>query len=146
MTTDGFLQQLRAEFAGEAFQLDAWVHGPGLPSNAPQIEIVEISDGWSEQLGDLEVRAGALPGGPIDAFAYRFEARGRSAWRSRPREARQARDGRRGGGRRGSVRRNGLGRREEAQGFDPRCEWLCAAALRPAGASVAEGSFRGIAA
>ncbi|MBW2542061.1 MAG: hypothetical protein JRF15_08220 [Deltaproteobacteria bacterium] len=53
--------------------------GMGIRSDAPQIEIVEIADGWSEQLGDLEVRAGALPGGPIDAFAYRFEARGRSA-------------------------------------------------------------------
>lgn len=59
--------------------IEARAGGMGIRSDAPQIEIVEISDRWSEQLGDLEVRAGALPGGPIDAFAYRFEARGRSA-------------------------------------------------------------------
>ncbi len=59
--------------------IEARAGGMGIRSTVPQLEIVEISDGWSEQLGDLQVRAGALPGGPIDAFAYRFEARGRSA-------------------------------------------------------------------
>ena len=59
--------------------IEARAGGMGIRSAAPQVEVVEVSDGWSEQLGDLQVRAGALPGGPIDALAYRFEARGRSA-------------------------------------------------------------------
>jgi ribonuclease BN (tRNA processing enzyme) len=59
--------------------IEARAGGMGIRSAAPQVEVVEISDGWSEQVGDLQVRAGALPGGPIDALAYRFEARGRSA-------------------------------------------------------------------
>ncbi len=62
----------RAGFAARA-------GGIGIRSPAPSFEVVEISDGWSEQLGELEVGAGELPGGPIAALAYRFEARGRSA-------------------------------------------------------------------
>jgi ribonuclease BN (tRNA processing enzyme) len=58
--------------------VEARAGGMGIRSSAPQFEVVEISDGWSEQTGELEVRAGALPGGPIEAFAYRFEAGGRS--------------------------------------------------------------------
>jgi len=53
--------------------------GLGIRSPAPSFEVVEISGAWSEPIGELRVRAGALPGGPIDALAYRFEARGRSA-------------------------------------------------------------------
>ncbi len=59
--------------------IDARAGGVGIRSAEPSFEVVEISDGWSEQVGELEVRAGELPGGPIAAFAYRFEARGRSA-------------------------------------------------------------------
>jgi ribonuclease BN (tRNA processing enzyme) len=59
--------------------IEARAGGMGIRSSAPQLEVVEISDGWSEQSGELQVRAGALPGGPIEAFAYRFEAHGRSA-------------------------------------------------------------------
>jgi len=59
--------------------IEARSGGMGIRSSAPQFDVVEISDGWSEPLAELEVRAGALPGGPIDAFAYRFDARGRSA-------------------------------------------------------------------
>jgi len=59
--------------------IEARAGGMGIRSTAPHFEVVEISDGWSEQVGDLRVRAGTLPGGPIDALAYRFEARGRSA-------------------------------------------------------------------
>lgn len=59
--------------------IDARAGGMGIRSTAPRFEVVEISDGWSEQVGELQVRAGELPGGPIDALAYRFEARGRSA-------------------------------------------------------------------
>ncbi len=59
--------------------LEARAGGMGIRSTAPSFEVVEISGGWSEQRGELRVRAGELPGGPIDALAYRFEARDRSA-------------------------------------------------------------------
>lgn len=51
----------------------------GLETAGAGFEVTEIGDGWSEGLGDLSVRAAALPGGPVEALAYRFEWRGRSA-------------------------------------------------------------------
>jgi len=53
--------------------------GMGIRSAAPRFEAVEISGGFAEQVGELQVRAADLPDGPIEALAYRFEARGRSA-------------------------------------------------------------------
>jgi ribonuclease Z len=50
----------------------------GLPVAGASAEAIEIGDGWSETQGALSVRAAALPGGPVDARAYRFEAGGRS--------------------------------------------------------------------
>ncbi len=50
----------------------------GLPAAGAAAEVLEIADGWSEQAGALSVRAAALPGGPIDARAWRFESDGRS--------------------------------------------------------------------
>jgi ribonuclease Z len=70
--TDALLTAHRAGFEARA-------GGMGIRSAAPGFEVVEISGGWSEQAGELRVRAGELPGGPIDALAYRFEARDRSA-------------------------------------------------------------------
>jgi len=58
---------------------EARAGGMGIRSAAPSFEVVEISGGWSEQAGELRVQAGELPGGPIDALAYQFEARDRSA-------------------------------------------------------------------
>ena len=46
---------------------------------AARFEAVEIEGGWSETLGDLSVSIASLPDGPIEALAYRFEWRGRSA-------------------------------------------------------------------
>jgi ribonuclease BN (tRNA processing enzyme) len=51
----------------------------GIETAAPSVDVVEITGEWSENLGALSVRAAPMPGGPIDAFAYRFEADGRSA-------------------------------------------------------------------
>lgn len=51
----------------------------GIRSPRPSFDVVEIRHGFSEQVGDLTIRAAALPGGPLAAFAYRFEANGRSA-------------------------------------------------------------------
>jgi ribonuclease Z len=50
----------------------------GLPETGAGFETLEIEDGWSEARGGLALRAGALPGGPLLALAYRFEAGGRS--------------------------------------------------------------------
>ena len=50
----------------------------GLPQAGASFEAIEIEDGWSETRGELALRAGALPGGPLPALAYRFEAAGRS--------------------------------------------------------------------
>ena len=49
-----------------------------LPPAGASATALEIEDGWGETLGALSVRAAALPGGPLDARAYRFEAEGRS--------------------------------------------------------------------
>jgi ribonuclease BN (tRNA processing enzyme) len=58
--------------------IEAGLSGLGLPVDGARFEPVEISDGWSETQGGLSIRSGALPGGPIDALAYRFEADDRS--------------------------------------------------------------------
>jgi ribonuclease Z len=47
--------------------------------DGPRFEVRELQDGDGEELGALGFRAGALPGGPTPALAYRFEWRGRAA-------------------------------------------------------------------
>jgi ribonuclease BN (tRNA processing enzyme) len=59
--------------------VDARAGSLGIRSAAPRFEVVEIGGGWSEQIGELSVRAAELPGGPIEALAYRFDGRDRSA-------------------------------------------------------------------
>jgi ribonuclease BN (tRNA processing enzyme) len=59
--------------------IEARAGGLGIRSAEPRFDVVEIGDGWSEQVGELSVRVVALPGGPIEALAYRFEGRDRSA-------------------------------------------------------------------
>ena len=39
----------------------------------------EVGDGFALEQGELTLRAGALPGGPLPALAWRFEWRGRAA-------------------------------------------------------------------
>lgn len=51
----------------------------GLPPPGARLEAVEIGEGFAEERDGLSVRAGAMPGGPLPAFAWRFEADGRSA-------------------------------------------------------------------
>jgi ribonuclease BN (tRNA processing enzyme) len=51
----------------------------GLPRDGARFEVGELEGSWSERIGEIEVWAGALPGGPLQALAYRFEVRGRSA-------------------------------------------------------------------
>ncbi len=50
-----------------------------LPPSGADFEAIEVGDAWSARRGEIEVRAAALPGGPTEALAYRFEARQRSA-------------------------------------------------------------------
>ncbi|MDH3497835.1 MAG: hypothetical protein OER21_13825 [Gemmatimonadota bacterium] len=51
----------------------------GLPPANARFETLEIAGGWSQDRGSLAVSTGALPDGPLDALAYRFEWQGRSA-------------------------------------------------------------------
>lgn len=50
----------------------------GLPTAGATFRVEEIGAGFRDDLGGLSVRAGALPGGPLPALAYRFEGGGRS--------------------------------------------------------------------
>jgi ribonuclease Z len=50
----------------------------GLPETAARFEVFEVAGGWAGEAGEMSVRAGALPGGPLPALAWRFEARGKS--------------------------------------------------------------------
>jgi ribonuclease Z len=47
-----------------------------LPSGGDRIEVLEVGDGHVEELDGVRIVAGALPGGPLPALAWRFE-RGR---------------------------------------------------------------------
>jgi len=69
---DGLLTSHRRGIAARAEAL-------GLPPEGAAFDVREIGDGWVGDMGGLRVRAGALPGGPVEAYAYRFEAEGRSA-------------------------------------------------------------------
>jgi len=45
----------------------------------PVFRAEEVGDGWEGSFGEIAARAGALPGGPLPAFAWRLESKGRSA-------------------------------------------------------------------
>lgn len=64
--------------AGHAGAIAALGSALDLPLAGASATALEIEDAWSESEGALSVRAAALPGGPLDARAYRFEASGRS--------------------------------------------------------------------
>jgi ribonuclease BN (tRNA processing enzyme) len=53
--------------------------GLGVGDGEPRVNVEEISDAWEEVVDGLSVRAAAQPGGPLPAYAYRFEGGGRSA-------------------------------------------------------------------
>ncbi len=57
----------------------AWANALALEGQPPRFEAEELEDGAAFTIGELAVSAGALPGGPTPAFAYRFESKGRSA-------------------------------------------------------------------
>ncbi|MCZ6463446.1 MAG: hypothetical protein O7A09_03830 [Proteobacteria bacterium] len=64
--------------AGYAATIAAQGDALGLSEAGSQIEVEEVGDGWSEERDGLALRAGALPGGPTAALAWRIEAGGRS--------------------------------------------------------------------
>lgn len=70
--TDGILASHERGIAARAEAL-------GLPPEGARFDVREIGDGWTAEADRLRVRAGALPGGPLEAFAYRFQSEGRSA-------------------------------------------------------------------
>lgn len=57
----------------------AWAEALGLEAEPPRLLAEELADGQSLERGALRITAGALPGGPTPALAYRFESGGRSA-------------------------------------------------------------------
>jgi ribonuclease Z len=70
-----FVEGLLAAYRGGS---DALGDSLGLPSEGARVEILEIEGGWSEVQDNLTISAGALPGGPLPALAYRFEGLHRS--------------------------------------------------------------------
>jgi ribonuclease Z len=64
--------------AGHAQAVAALGPALALPPAGAEATALEIEDGWSETQGDLAIRAAALPGGPLDARAWRFESGERS--------------------------------------------------------------------
>jgi ribonuclease Z len=72
LLVDGLMAAHRAGAEAQAGSL-------GIQSAAPSVEVVEIEGEWSEEVGEIAVRAARLPGGPMDGYAYRFEAGDRSA-------------------------------------------------------------------
>jgi ribonuclease Z len=65
--------------AAHAAAVAARADSLALPRDGARIDAVEVGDGFAEELDGLAVRAGAMPGGPLPALAWRFEADGRSA-------------------------------------------------------------------
>lgn len=73
--TQRLVEQLEAAHAAS---IEAGRTALGLPEAGARFQVVEAGGGYSETLGGLSVRAGALPGGPVPALAWRFEAQGHS--------------------------------------------------------------------
>ena len=67
------VEQLLAAYSDGATAL-----GRALPLTrlGAHVEVLEVGDGYSEEMGDVTLRAGGLPGGTLPALAWRFE-RGR---------------------------------------------------------------------
>ena len=57
--------------------LEVWSRGLAEELGDPGFDVTEIAGGWTVASESIEVNAGALPGGPAPALAYRFDWRGR---------------------------------------------------------------------
>jgi len=62
--------------AAQRSGLDALGRALPLPPEGRRIDVVEVGDGYVEEIDGVTLRAGALRGGPLPALAWRFE-RGR---------------------------------------------------------------------
>jgi ribonuclease BN (tRNA processing enzyme) len=58
----------RAHAAGR----DALGSAISLPMDGARIEVMEVGDGYSEELGGFQIEARSLPGGPLPTLAWRF--------------------------------------------------------------------------
>jgi ribonuclease Z len=65
--------------AAHATGLSARATAQELPALGARFDALEVADGFAEERDGLLVRATELPGGPLPALAWRFEADGRSA-------------------------------------------------------------------
>ena len=62
--------------AAHAAGRDALGAGLALPADGGLIEVEEVGDGHSEEIGPLKIEARALPGGPLPTLAWRFSEGG----------------------------------------------------------------------
>ncbi len=58
--------------AAHATGRDALGAGLALPAEGARIEVQEVGDGHTEEIGPLRIEARALPGGPLPTLAWRF--------------------------------------------------------------------------
>jgi ribonuclease BN (tRNA processing enzyme) len=73
--TEAFVRSL---LAAHATGRDGLGSALPLPSTGADVEVTEVDSDWSEEIDGVVLRAGALPGGPVPALAWRFE-RGRTS-------------------------------------------------------------------
>ena len=52
--------------------------GLGLPPDGGLIDVLEVEDGWSQELDGLTITAAELPGGPTPALAWKLQHSGRT--------------------------------------------------------------------
>jgi len=65
--------------AAHAAGLEAEGAALALPRDGARLDALEVGSGFGEERDGLLVRAAELPGGPLPALAWRFDADGRSA-------------------------------------------------------------------
>jgi ribonuclease BN (tRNA processing enzyme) len=51
---------------------DAMASAISLPADGGRIEVQEVGDGYSEEIGAIQIEARSLPGGPLPTLAWRF--------------------------------------------------------------------------
>lgn len=59
--------------------MTAFTSALGLPIEGGRLEGIDVEGGYEEEENGVLIKAGALPGGPLPALAWRFEASGRAA-------------------------------------------------------------------
>jgi len=65
--------------AAHATGLAARARALDLPQDGARLAAREVADGFTEEWGGVVARAAGIPGGPLPALGWRFEADGRSA-------------------------------------------------------------------